>query len=187
MLLFALVAGPAFGSRLRTLRWLAGMESDAERVRRRNKHYPSGRYSEPLSVEYHHHYDKAAKHVYDFPPSCFEYFRSLEETGRGKDLLHFFVRPSPLTCVASSDSARIQFSLAASVDIDEDAGLDSPANEAALDALRLKIRASSRQQAESDSGEGGEAAVATAFDVAQECRLHLLVPPDDRNRQNVIL
>lgn len=89
-------------------------------------------------------------------------------------MLHFFVRPSPLTCVCSSDSARIQFFLASSADIDEDVGLNSDINATALDALRLKIRKSSKQQAELDAG-----VIATSYQVALICKLHLLVDSSD--------
>lgn len=180
MIFLSFLSGPAFESRLRTLRWLAGIESGVDRELRKNKHYPSGRYCEPLSPKYHWHYDKSVKRSYLFRPESFRLFEELELENRGKDLLHFFVRLSPLTCVASGDSARIQYALASNVDIDEDAGLDSDVNAAAMDALRIKIRATSKQQSDMDS-ENSLKVVTTSFEVSRVSRLHLLRTDTDRN------
>ena len=150
------------------------MESDCDRDLRRNKHYPSGKYSEPLYPTYHWHYDKSVKHSYLFRPECFEYFKELELERRGKDLLHFFVRLSPLTCVASGDSARIQYALASSIDFDEEAGLESEINTAAIDSLREKIRSSSKHQCDVASDDNRKP-VQTSYEVSRVCRLHLLL------------
>lgn len=163
------------------MRWLAGMESDIDRELRKNKHYPSGRYDEPFSPTYHHHYDKTIQQIYDFKPGSFEYFRMLELESRGRELLHFFVRPSPLTCVASNDSARIQFALATDFYIDEDAGLGSPANTDPLEVLRLRIKSSSKNKAGVDIADD---IIMTSHDVAKICRLHLLIPTNDRTNSS---
>jgi uncharacterized membrane protein YgcG len=194
--------GPAYESRLVALRWLAGLEGEADRELRKNKHYPTGRYSEPTSPSFHNHFDKKSKHTYIFATECFANFRALDMDGRLQEMLHFFARASPITCVASKDSARIQVALASSVDIDAEQDLGSPANAAGLEAIRLKISKTSRypvvqsssssnnnsnnnsNSSSSSSGGGGinsggavPALVLTSYQVLGACRLHLLSTP----------
>ena len=138
------------------------------------------------------------KFTYAFTPESFSSFSELSSLDRGHEILHFFVGRSPtITCVPSTDSARIQSALASSAEIDGDAGVDSPRNAAAMDALRIKIRGSSRYRFGhfgtnkcATTGTGTDADlilksadldslskefVITAYQVIHLCRIHVLL------------
>lgn len=161
--------GPAYASRLRTCRWLAGLEEQEERLLRANKHYPTGRYSEPLRSEFHIHYDKEDRTSYLFRPESFSYFADLDAIGQADRFLHFFAKPSAITCVPSQESARIAHYLSSSLDILDYSDICNPVNASGLEAIRLKILSSRKEPA---PGPGGVRL--TAFDVLRLCRVHLL-------------
>lgn len=114
-------------------------------------------------------------------------------------MLHFFVRRSPITCVPSAECARIQSALASSTEIDGDERVDSPLNASSMDALRLKIRSSSRYLSSTTTTSSGTTSttstssypdlhskctdpvssspevISTAYQVVQLCRIHVLL------------